>query len=57
MVLYAKQPAGKRDMLVHFLDWALGDGQEMAEEQFYAKLPPALLERARKNVEKIQGMK
>ncbi len=56
-VVYVNQEVGKRNLLVHFLDWALDDGQGMAAEQFYAKLPPSLLERARKNVEKIQAMK
>jgi phosphate transport system substrate-binding protein len=52
-VVYIKQPDEKSRALVEFLRWLTHDGQKHVEELHYAKLPPGLVERADKKIERI----
>ena len=44
----------KRQSLVAFLNWGLTDGQVFAEELAYARLPDAVIEKAKPLVAQIQ---
>jgi phosphate transport system substrate-binding protein len=44
----------KRQAIVGFLNWMLGDGQKMTESLEYAPLPKEVVEQERKAVEKIR---
>lgn len=41
-VMYVKQPTDKGQALYHFFLWATHEGQELAAEEKYARLPPGL---------------
>lgn len=46
--------AGKAQTLTTFLNWALTDGQEMAQKLYYAPLPAKLVEINKKTIAEIQ---
>jgi phosphate transport system substrate-binding protein len=54
-VVYLRQPADKGRLLSDFLWWALDKGQEKADLLFYLPLPEPLLERAQKQLKRIQS--
>jgi len=45
---------GKRDTLMGFLNWMLGDGQKMTQELFYAPLPKEVVQKELKAIGNIQ---
>jgi phosphate transport system substrate-binding protein len=49
------QPAAKRAQVVDFLRWATGPGQDSAVDLLYARLPPALVERAQRVIDRIEA--
>jgi phosphate transport system substrate-binding protein len=53
-VLYAKQPAGKGQLLINFLRWATHEGQEYARTLHYAVLPGGLVERVDQKLAQVQ---
>jgi phosphate transport system substrate-binding protein len=55
MVLYVKQPKEKVKPLKDFIHWVTHEGQDMAKELHYARLPQALVERIDKKIEVIKG--
>jgi phosphate transport system substrate-binding protein len=52
-ILRNRQPAQKGRQLFDFLSWAIGNGQAHVETLLYARLPEALVERARKKINEI----
>jgi phosphate ABC transporter phosphate-binding protein len=56
-LVYLKQPAGKGAELVKFLHWSLEEGQEYCEGLFYARLPEALVSRAKNKLDQLQVAK
>jgi phosphate ABC transporter phosphate-binding protein len=52
-VLFVHQPSSRGAKVVDFLRWTLHDGQGYARAQLYAPLPPALVERAEKNLDLV----
>jgi phosphate transport system substrate-binding protein len=46
--------AGKKKAIVEFLNWALADGQNLAEPLYYAKLPKSIVDKEIKAIAKIQ---
>jgi phosphate transport system substrate-binding protein len=46
--------AAKKDGIVKFLKWSLGEGQEMLEPLTYAKLPKEVVEKELKAIDKIK---
>jgi phosphate transport system substrate-binding protein len=55
MVFYVKQPKDKAKALKEFIHWITHEGQDMAKELHYARLPQALVERIDKKLEGIKG--
>jgi phosphate transport system substrate-binding protein len=55
MVLYVKQPRDKAKALKDFIRWTTHEGQDMAKELHYARLPQTLVERIDKKIELIKG--
>jgi phosphate transport system substrate-binding protein len=55
MVLYVKQPKDKAKPLKDFIHWVTHEGQDMAKELHYARLPQSLVERIDKKIELIKG--
>src|SRR5262249_53081782 len=53
-VIYSKQPPGKARDLARFADWMLGEGQSSVEWLFYARLPEALIFKAKQKAAEIQ---
>jgi phosphate transport system substrate-binding protein len=53
-ILNNRQPTAKGRQLADFLTWAVGDGQVHVETLLYARLPEALVERARKKINEIE---
>jgi phosphate ABC transporter phosphate-binding protein len=53
-LVYVNQPAGKGKDLKGFLQWVLEEGQDRCEPYFYARLPGALVTRAKERIERIQ---
>lgn len=56
-VVYDKLPADKGQAVIDFLRWTTHEGQEMAKDLDYARLPPGLVERLEKKLDKIQVAK
>jgi phosphate transport system substrate-binding protein len=56
-VVFVKQPPGKGRALVEFLRWATHEGQEQAAELRYARLPPGLVERVDKKLDRLAAHK
>jgi len=54
-VCYVKQPKEKVNVLKDFLRWAIHDGQNLAKEKHYARLPSGLADKADKKIELIQA--
>lgn len=54
-VMYRKLPADRRDILVPFLRWAVGDGAAHAERLGYAALPSGLADRVRAELDQLGG--
>jgi len=54
LLVYQQMPKAKGETLVSFLDWALSDGQKLAESMFYAPLPKALSIKARAKIKEIK---
>jgi phosphate transport system substrate-binding protein len=54
-IVYVNQPPEKAQLMVDFLRWVTGPGQEMCEAQHYARLPPDLVRRAREKIELIKS--
>jgi phosphate ABC transporter phosphate-binding protein len=52
-----KQPSAKRNQIVSFLRWSLGEGQDYAPELLYARLPEAMKEKALAQVQRIEDGK
>ena len=52
-VLYVRQPADKGRALADFLRWATHEGQQYAAELHYARLPPGLVERLDKKLDRM----
>lgn len=50
LILYQKLPAVKGQTMLHFLGWALSEGQKFSKDLSYTPLPTSILERARKRV-------
>jgi phosphate transport system substrate-binding protein len=48
------QDASKRDAIKNFLEWMLADGQGYNESLSYAKLPPAVVAKEKKQISMIQ---
>src|SRR5690606_21692672 len=54
LLVYQEMPEKKGKTLVSFLDWALSDGQSMAESMYYAPLPKELSDRSRAKLKEIK---
>jgi phosphate transport system substrate-binding protein len=54
-VMFTKQKPENAAALKEFFGWVLTSGQEMCKPEDYAPLPKALVDRARKKVDAIQG--
>ena len=55
LLVYQKQKdADKGKKLVEFLNWAMSDGEKMAQALDYAPLPDSLKERVLKRISEIQ---
>jgi phosphate transport system substrate-binding protein len=54
LLVYQEMPKAKGQTLVSFLNWALGDGQKLAEAMFYAPLPASLSVKARAKLQEIK---
>jgi phosphate transport system substrate-binding protein len=50
-----RQPVSKIEYLRDFLHWAIGPGQDRVEGLLYARIPPALAERAAKKITLIES--
>ena len=50
-----QQDPVKGKALAGFLSWALGDGQKLAADLHYAKLPPEVVEKAQKRLGMVTG--
>lgn len=50
-----QQDPVKGKALAGFLSWALGDGQKLAADLHYAKLPPEVVEKAQKRLATVTG--
>jgi len=55
LLAYSKMPKAKQAVFVKFLNWALKDGQKLAEPLGYAPLPKVLLDKVTAKVAKIQA--
>ncbi len=55
MVLYAKQSPDKAEALSHFARWLMHEGQDMAKDKHYARLPAPLVDKVVKKIETIKG--
>src|SRR5262249_25844127 len=53
-VVYQNQPADVGKTLVEFLRWVTHEGQEMAAELHYARLPAELVTRVEKKIDSIR---
>jgi len=53
-IVYANQPAAKKDTIVNFLTWVTHDGQQFCEKLHYSKLPAGLIERIDKKLAEIK---
>jgi phosphate transport system substrate-binding protein len=53
-IVHVRQPREKGRQLVDFLGWAVGNGQGSVEELLYARLPEALVERAKRKIDEIK---
>jgi len=54
-VCYVKQPEDKANVLKDFLRWVVHEGQELAKEKHYARLPAGLVERVDKKIDLIRA--
>jgi len=54
-VVYEKQPAAKKQVIIDFLHWITHDGQQYCEKLHYAKLPAGLVERLEKKLQRINA--
>ena len=52
-IVYEKQPATKKQLIVDFLHWVTHDGQQHCEKLHYARLPSGLVERLEKKLQRI----
>jgi phosphate transport system substrate-binding protein len=52
-----KPSAGKGKLLVDFLRWGTGEGQQRVEDLFYVRLPDGLVDRAVKMIDQIKAGK
>jgi phosphate transport system substrate-binding protein len=55
LLSYVSMPKGKQAVFTQFLNWALKDGQKLAEPLGYAPLPKTLAERALSKVSMIKA--
>lgn len=53
-IVYVNPPSGKGKTIADFLRWATHEGQQYAEAQHYARLPPGLVQRLEKKLERIK---
>lgn len=54
LLVYREMPKAKGQTLVSFLEWALVDGQKLAESIFYAPLPAVLSLKVKSQLKEIQ---
>jgi len=52
-VLYEKQPAGKKPIVVDFLRWAIHQGQDRCQELKYARLPERIIKLADQKLDRV----
>jgi phosphate transport system substrate-binding protein len=50
-----RMPGARRRALLHFLRWVTHEGQRHAEEAHQGRLPPGLVERLDKQLERLKG--